>query len=57
MNRIKNKQEYPKCLEMFNITSIYKKKGSKNDFTMYQGIYRVGIFRSILERLIHNDEY
>ena len=24
---------------------------------MYQGIFRVVIFRSILERLIYNDEY
>ena len=29
MNRIKNKQEYPKCLEMCNITSIYKRKEAK----------------------------
>ena len=57
MNSIKNNQEYPKCLELCNITSMYKKKGSRNKFNQYRGIFRVGIFRSILERLIYNDEY
>ena len=42
---------------MCNITSIFKKKGSRNKFSQYRGIFRVVIFRSILERLIYNDEY
>ena len=57
MNSIKNKQEFPNCLEMSNITSIYKKKGSRNEYGQYRGIFRVVIFRAILERLIYNDEY
>ena len=57
MNRIKQTQEYPKCLELCNITSIFKRKGSINDFSQYRGIFRVLVFRSILERLIYNDEY
>ena len=32
MNRIKQTQEYPKCLELCNITSIFKRKGSINEF-------------------------
>ena len=28
MNRIKQTQQYPKCLELCNITSIFKRKGS-----------------------------
>ena len=57
MNRIKDDQIYPKCLELCNISSIWKKKGSRNSFDSYQGIFRVTIFRSILEKLIYNDEY
>ena len=57
MNKIKQNQEYPKCLELCNITSIFKPKGSINDFSQYRGIFRVLVFRSILERLIYNDEY
>ena len=57
MNKIKQNQEYPKCLELCNITSIFKRKSSINDFSQYRGIFRVLVFRSILERLIYNDEY
>ena len=57
MNRIKDEQRYPKCLEHCNISSIWKLKGSRNSFDSYRGIFRVTIFRSILDRLIYNDEY
>ena len=57
MNRIKDEQIYPKCLESCNISSIWKLKGPKNRFSSYRGIFRVSIFRAILDRLIYNDEY
>ena len=57
INRIKLKLEYPKCLELCNITSIFKRKGNISDFRQYRGILRVLVFRSILERLIYNDKY
>ena len=57
MNRIKDEQKYPKCLELCNITSIWKMKGPRNKFSSYRGIFRVSIFRAILDRLIYNDEY
>ena len=57
MNRIKSDQVYPKCMELCNITSLYKKKGPVNDFNSYRGIFRVQALRNILERLIYNDEY
>ena len=57
MNRIKSEQKYPKALELCNISSIWKKKGPRNNFDSYRGIFRVTIFRSILDRLIYNDEY
>ena len=57
MNRIKTEQKYPKALEIANITSIYKNKGPKNNFDSYRGIFRVPILRTILDRLIYNDEY
>ena len=53
---IKEQQIYPKCLELCNISSLWKKKGSRNEFDHYRGIFRVTIFRSILDRLIYNDE-
>ena len=56
MNLIKNKQEFPEILRICNITSIYK-KGKRNNFNNYRGIFRVVILRSILDRLIYNDIY
>ena len=57
MNKIKQTQEYPHCLELCNITSIFKNKGNKSEFNNYRGIFRVVVFRGILERLIYHDEY
>ena len=56
LNRIKTEQMYPEALEPCNISSIYKMKGSRNDFNFYRGIFRVPIIRSILDGLIYNDE-
>ena len=57
VNRIKKEQIYPEALELCDITSIYKNKGNRNNFDNYRGIFRVPIFRTILDRLIYNDEY
>ena len=57
MNRIKQTQVYPQCLEACNISSIYKNKGSKSELDNHRGIFRVVVFRGILERLIYRDEY
>ena len=57
MNRIKEDQVFPRCMELCNISSIWKGKSSRNDYDSYRGIFRVNIFRSILDRLIYNDEY
>ena len=57
MNKIKYDQTYPKALEYCNISSIWKLKGQRNDWDNYRGIFRVTIFRTILDRLIYNDEY
>ena len=56
VNRIKSEQKYPEALEKCDITSIYKKKGNKNDFNSYRGIFRVPIVRTILFG-IYNDVY
>ena len=56
MNLIKEKQTYPKAMEKCNITSLHK-KGSKNDFANYRGIFRVSVLRSILDTLIYNSSY
>ena len=57
MNLIKQRQQYPEAMESCNITSIYKHKGSRKDFNNYRGVFRVTVFRSILDRLVYNDNY
>ena len=57
MNKIKSDQKFPELLEKCNISSIYKHRGSRNDLENYRGIFRVPILRSILDKLIYNDEY
>ena len=57
MNMIKKRLQYPELLELCNITSLYKRKGSHKDFENYRGIFRVTVLRSILDRLAYNDSY
>ena len=57
MNHMKKIHEFPESLQVFNITSLYKHKGSHKDFNNYRGVFRVTVFRSILDRLIYNDCY
>ena len=56
MNRIKDEQIFPESLQKCNISSIWKRKASRNNFESHGGKFRVSIFRSILDRLIYNDE-
>ena len=44
-------------MQTCNITSLYKNKGPRNQFSSYIGIFRVRVLRSILDRLIYNDMY
>ena len=44
-------------MELCNITSIYKNKGSHKDFDSYRGIFRVTVLQSILDQMIYNDNY
>ena len=57
MNNIKRQQIFPECLEPCNITSLFKNKGSRKNLNFYRGIFRVSVFRNILDKLIFNDEY
>ena len=57
VNKIKEQQMIPHRLQPCNITSLFKNKGSRKDLNQYRGIFRVTIFRNILDRLIFNDEY
>ena len=57
MNKIKQEQHIPEAMKLCNISSIWKRKGPKNSYESYRGIFRITALRNILDRLIYNDEY
>ena len=52
MNRIKQEQIYPSLLETCDISAFWKNKGKWG-----RGGFRLTVLRTILDRLIYNDEY
>ena len=57
MNIIKKRSEFPECLQECNITTIRKGNKNRTLFDSYWGIFRVSIFREILDRLIFNSTH
>ena len=57
LNLVKRKQIFPLILQSSNITSFYKSKGDRSDLDNDRGIFNVVKVRSILEKLIYNDNY
>jgi hypothetical protein len=56
-NMIKYECRVPKFVELRNITSIYKNKGSKQDLDNDRGIFSVTMLRTIVDKLVYNDYY
>ena len=56
LNKIKDEQQFPEALRKCNITSLHKKK-ARNDFENYRGVFRIGVLRSILDRIMYNETY
>ena len=56
-NGIKTQQVFPDALSQCNISSLYKKKATRKDFNNYREIFCVTTIRSLLYKLIYNDEY
>ena len=56
-NRVKAEFEIPEIMQLANIVSIYKGKGSKMDLKNDRGIFIMNIFKSIMMKIIYNEEY
>ena len=54
---MKNECKIPRFAEFANITSIFKKKGSKLDLNNDRGVFSVTCLRAIADKLIYNDSY
>jgi hypothetical protein len=57
MNRIKEEYIYPSSMEICNVTNLYKNKGQQSNFNSYRGIFRTTVLRSIMDKLLYNEEY
>ena len=56
-NMIKNECKIPEFMELTNITSIYKNKGSQQDLNNDRGVFTVTCLRSMVDKLVYNDYY
>ena len=56
LNMIKEAIVIPEKLNLSNVSTIYKGKGSKQDVVNLRGIFKLPIVRNILDRLIVFDE-
>ena len=56
-NNVKSQLKFPNFCTLTKITSIYKSRGPKNDMDSDRGIFGVSKLRSIIEKLIYEDEY
>ena len=57
LNLVKRTQIYPSILQASNITSFYKSKGDRANLENDRGVFIVVKLRSILDKLVYNDNY
>ena len=56
-NRIKRDAKFPSILKPSNITSIWKKKGSKTSFDNQRGVFNVSKLRSVIDKMVMDEVY
>ena len=56
-NKAKDECEIPDFVQSTNISSIYKRRGSRNDLDNDRGVFNVSSVRSIIDKLIYFDSY
>ena len=56
MNKIKERLLIPSKLDLSNVSTIYKGKGSRQDVINLRGIFKLPILRNLLDSLVYMDE-
>ena len=56
-NKVKEECEMPIFLQLTNISSIFKNRGSRMELDNDRGVFNVMTVRSIIDNLIYNDFY
>ena len=57
LNKSKSCFDLPEIMKMANITSLWKKKGSRSDLKNDRGIVVMTVFRMIMDRILYNEYY
>ena len=57
MNGVKLEMFLPSMMELSNITTLYKNKGSRFEMNNECGIFILTVLRKILDKLIYNNKY
>ena len=57
MNGIKVNFEFPEFMQLANISTIYKNKGSRFDLENDRGIFILSVLRKIFDKLIYKEKY
>ena len=57
MNGMKKNFQIPTFMQLSNITTIYKMKGSRLEMENERGIFILTVFRKIYDKLLYNDKY
>ena len=57
MNNVKAELYVPYNMQLCNITTIYKNKGSRLDMSSDRGIFLLPVLRKILDKLTYLDKY
>ena len=57
MNNIKTSFTIPQFMQLADITSIYKNKGSRQDLNSDRGIFVLSVLRKVFDKLIYEDKY
>ena len=57
MNGIKSNLFIPEQMQLSNITTIFKNKGSRLELKNDRGIFVLTVFRKILDKLTYLDKY
>ena len=56
-NKVKDECENSNLLQLTNISSLFKNKGSKMNLNNDRGVFNVMTVRSIMDNLLYNDLY
>ena len=57
LNLSKSGQEFSEMMKLANITSIWKKRGSRTELSNDRGIFVLTVFRMIMDRVLYDEYY